>query len=212
VFGGNPEGFTGISHVTFPEEGRTSRLLHVGDKTLIETAREEGKDSLPQITGWIMAECRARLWRAMTIAGFENLAHVDTDSLIVNTEGLTRLRDHYGEDFAARWTIKGTWRNLEVIGPRAYFRDGSRAVAGIPRKAEKQADGSYRGERWASVSSDLEAARGEIVTVTAATWHLKRTDPRRRDSPGAGTLTEPYQVTSDSSFSSSSSPTPGAGS
>jgi hypothetical protein len=211
VFGDNPSGETGISHVTFLNEQRTTRMLHVGNKTLIETARTEGKDSLPQITGWIMAECRVRIWQAMHAAGLENIAHVDTDSVIVNRKGLERLQAHYGARFAATWAIKGTWRTLEVIGPRTYFRDRHRVVSGIPGKAVEVEPGKYAGERWTSLSGDLEAASGRVVTVRPATWELKRSDPRRRDSTGVGTMTEPYTVTSDSSLRSSPSSMPGTG-
>jgi len=43
-----------------------------------------------------MAECRVRLHWAMRAAGYENLAHVDTDSVLVNKQGLINLRGAYG--------------------------------------------------------------------------------------------------------------------
>lgn len=210
-WGDNPEGITGISHVVFPETGRVQRMMHVGDRTLIETDRKEGKDSLPQITGWIMAECRVRLWEAMTTAGLDHLAHVDTDSVLVDQAGLARLREHWGERFAAYWTLKGTYTRLTVLGPRSYWRDGDRVAAGIPRKAIQAPDGSFTGERWASLSHDLETASGNVVTVRPGTWHMRQSDPRRQDAPGIAGATIAYMVTASSANGSSSESTPRTG-
>jgi hypothetical protein len=211
VFGANPEQITGISHITDLASRGTHRMMHVGDRTLIETAVEEGRDSLPQVTGWIMAECRVRLWEAMNVAGLDNVAHVDTDSLVVNRAGLARLRDGYGADYARLWQEKGTYRRLEVWGPRCYFRDGQRVTSGVPLRAELQPDGSYQGERWTALAGDLEAREGASVSTRPATWHLRRADPRRIDSAGAGTATEAYTVAGSSLATSSSIPTSGTG-
>lgn len=193
-FGDNPEGITGITYVTMPEENLSTRLLHVGQDTLIETHRIEGKDSLPQVTGKIMAECRVRLWEAMNAAGMDHLAHVDTDSVLVNSAGYDNLRTHAGDLFHHYWTTKGTYTALEIWGPRAYRRDKQRVTAGIPGKAEEQKDGSLTGERWASLSKDLNDHEGGTVTIRQAVWHIRKTDPRRRDVPGVGGGTRPYVV------------------
>lgn len=211
-WGSNPEGITGITHVTFPEDGITTRLLHVGTETLIETHRMEGKDSLPQITGYIMAECRVRLWEGMQHAGTENLAHVDTDSVLTNALGVDGLRDSYGTDFDSVWSLKGSYRRLEMFGPRAYRRDGARVASGVPRRATEGKDGIIRGERWSSLSVDLSTAGGTVVTIVPGEWRMKKADPRRRDAGVGLTATMAYSVGDSSVRSSSPMPSPGDGS
>lgn len=193
-WGSNPEGITGITHVTFPDDGLSTRLLHVGSETLIETRRMEGKDSLPQITGYIMSVCRVMLWHGMNHAGTSNIAHVDTDGILVNALGLANLSTAYGPEFGRRWALKGSYRSLEVYGPRAYRRDGARVVSGVPAKAKEGKDGIIRGERWSSLSADLTEASGSIVTILPGRWTIKKTDPRRRDSGEGRTDTMPYEV------------------
>lgn len=192
VFGGNPEDVTGITRLTNPETMITQRLMHVGDRTLIETGRTESRHSLPQVTGWIMSECRVRLWDGMNAAGLENIAHVDTDSILVNRKGLVQLRAHYADDYTRLWQEKGSYSHLEMFGPRSYFRDGRRVASGIPVRAELADDGSFVGEKWSSVSADLELREALAVTTRQATWHLNRNDPRRKGSAGAGTETSAY--------------------
>lgn len=211
VFGANPEGVTGITHSVNPDTGVTQRMMHVGNRTLRETAVAEGRDSLPQVTGWVMAECRVRLWEAMNAAGLDHIAHVDTDSLLVDMAGLRNLRSHYGASYATYWQEKGSWRNLEVWGPRCYFRDGRRVAAGVPVKAEAVTQDTYRGERWTALSGDLEAAEGLVVTTRTAEWTLKREDPRRRTGTSGGTSTQAYTVAGSSSSIESDTPMSGAG-
>ena len=212
VLGENPEGITGITRMTDAETGYTHRLMHVGDRTLIEVMRDEGRDSLPQVTGWIMAECRVRLWDAMNAAGLDNIAHVDTDSLVINRAGVVNMKRHYGAEFGRLWQVKGSWKRLEVFGPRCYFRDKARVTSGIPARAAETAPGVYEGERWRATAADLEESQGSIVTVQRGTWHLKRTDPRRRDAPGAGTSTVAYVAGAGTGGSSTMEPSSATGS
>lgn len=211
-WGDNPEGITGITHVTFPETGRTTRLLHVGDVTLIETARTEAKDSMPMITGYIMSKCRAMLWEGMNVAGLDHIAHVDTDSLLVDDIGLQRLHAHYGLLFDQRWQVKGSWQRLDMWGPRQYFRGTERVSAGVPQKAEEVTRGEYTGEQWSSLSSDLEAKNPGVVRVRPGTWTMKRQDPRRGEAGGGLGATRAYDVAELSSPNGSTSAATGAGS
>jgi hypothetical protein len=211
LFGDNPEGITGITHTTDITTGKTVRMMHVGSKTFAERDRTEGRDSLPQITSWIMAECRARLWRAMAAAGLSEIAHVDTDSLIVSRRGLAALRAALGADFGTWWSVKGSYRRMIVYGPRNYRGDGLRKAAGIPRKAVERLPNLFEGERWHGMAADLTDGRSGAVTVVTGTWEMTRKDPRRRDAPGAGSATMPYEVTASSDAASSSSPKFGVG-
>ena len=189
VWGTNPEGETGISYVVDSETGQVNRLMHVGDRTMIEEARVEGQDSLPQITGYIVARCRVELWQAMGIAGLDNIAHVDTDSLLVNATGLGNLREHFGDAFDKVWQPKGTYRNLTIYGPRNYRADGIRKAAGIPQGATETTANRFDGETWSSMAGDLGAGNASSVTITGKSWQMNVKDPRRNKAPGGRTRT-----------------------
>lgn len=201
VWGANPEQETGISYLVDDETGVVSRLMHVGDQTMVEEARIEGNDSLPQITGYVMSKSRVTLWTAMVVAGLENIAHVDTDSLLVNTEGLTRLRQHYADVFSSMWQPKGTYRTLTVYGPRNYRAGSVRKTAGIPGKATEVSPNKFKGETWSSMAGDMAAGNRGQVIVTERTWTMKTKDPRRADAGGGGTGTVPLVVNQRSNVS-----------
>lgn len=211
LYGGNPEGLTGITwQTTFPE-GKTERLMHVGDRTFVETGRVEGRDSLPAVTGWIMAECRVRLWRAMRVAGLSEIAHTDTDSLIVSRPGLRKLRDAYGAGFGAGWQVKGTWRRMIIYGPRQYRAGTTRKASGVPIKADEIAPNTFKGERWRGLSAELATGSPNTVTVMTHEWSVIPSDPRRRDTPGVAGRTSSYTVDDISPIGSLSSSTAGVG-
>lgn len=194
VWGSNPEDESGISYIVDSETGQVNRLMHVGDQTLVEEARVEGQDSLPQITGYIMAVCRVWLWGAMQVAGLDNVAHVDTDSLLINSRGLVAVRQFYGDGFNRRWQPKGTYRVLTVYGPRNYRAGSERKTAGIPKRALELEPNKFTGESWSSMAGDMAVGRNGSVTITRREWEMATKDPRRLDAPGAGTGTVPIVV------------------
>lgn len=202
VWGTNPDGEAGVSYQVESETGKVYRLMHTGDRTFREEARVEGHDSLPQITGYIMAMCRVWLWQAMQAAGEENIAHVDTDSLIVNLEGLRRLRKEYGSGFGDMWQIKAVYQKMTVHGPRNYRGDGIRKTAGIPVRAQETAENAFAGESWSSLARDMAEGRTDSVTVTDMTWQMRTKDPRRANAPGGRTRTRPIVIRQNSKPSS----------
>lgn len=204
-------GVTGITHETDIESGKTARMMHIGDRTFVETEKREGRDSLPQVTGWIMAECRARLWQAMRDAGLSELAHVDTDSLIVSAAGYVALRAAQRPSWPDHWQTKGSYRRMIVYGPRNYRADKLRRTAGVPRKAAELLPNVFAGERWSGIAADLESDRSGAVTVITSRWEVSTNDPRRKSAAGVGTATESYDVEESSAAASSSSPKSGDG-
>lgn len=211
VFGANPEGITGITRLTDPQTRKTWRLMHVGDKTMIEADEGESENSIPMVTSWIMSECRVRLWDAMNCAGLEHIAHVDTDSILTDPAGLERLQAAGIASPGASWHVKGTWATLDIWGPRCYSRGRERIMAGVPGKARQVADGRFEGEKWASLATDLETREDGVVTTRKDTWTVRRRDPRRDDAPGAAGFTRSYVAGSAGASIVSSSPRSGAG-
>lgn len=197
LFGENPFGDAGLSFDVDCQTGDVRRMMHVGNKTLVETARVEGRDSLPQVTGWIMAECRVRLWWAMLAAGFDNIAHVDTDSVLVNRTGLHAMERCYAGSFGLLFKRKGQWPALAVYGPRNLRAGRERKIAGVPVKAKETLQDTFVGEKWRSLASDMATGRAGNVTVVEATWTVKREDPRRRDAPGVPTRTVAVRLPAD---------------
>jgi hypothetical protein len=182
-------GYTGISHLH--EEGKQShRLMHVGNSVWYETDRQETHHSVPQVTSWIMAEGRARLWNASLAAGQDQVLHCDTDSIITTAAGTAAMHKAVADGLPGQWRPKTTWRRLEITGPRHYHTPDTRQIPGIPCRATDLGDGTYAGEVWDSLARSLTEGRTGQVTVRPRTWRPQAVDHRR---PWDGTTTGPAQ-------------------
>ncbi len=175
----NWTGEAGLSYLVDADSGQESRLMHVGSKTFMETGRTESDSSLPQITSYVMAMARVRLWRACQAAGMEHVVHVDTDSLITDAAGDRAMAAAVAAGLPGSWRPKRTWRSLEVTGPRHYRAPDRRVVPGVPLGATEVRPGEFEGEVWESLASALERGGANTVRVRARTWRPSRVDHRR---------------------------------
>jgi len=174
------------------QSGERVETLHVGNELLTLADLQEGADSVPQITGWVMAECRRRLWQLTQLAGEINVLYMDTDCLIVSDEGARRLDAAIAAGRA--WTLvhKATYRRAVIHGPRQLELAGQRRVAGVPLTAAQVAPGVYEGETFRGLPESLRRCEGETVTVEHGRWELTGVDHRREHLPGG--LTAPHRV------------------
>ena len=170
--------YTGLSYL-IDGPGPSRRLMHVGSYVWRESDRAEAQQSVPQITSWIMAEARSRLWAATLAAGQGNVLHVDTDSLIVNKAGDRALHDAAQAGLSGHWRPKETWRRIDVTGPRHYTTNARRQVPGVPKSAAETEPGVFTGEVWDSLARALAEGRTGEVRTRIRTWRPKRVDHRR---------------------------------
>lgn len=200
-WGENPGGEAGLTYVVEDGKPGATRMMHVGNKTFVETARVEGRDSLPQITGYIMAQCRVRLWEGMRAAGLENIAHVDTDGLWVSSAGLELMRLRMGYVFDQDWAVKGTSRFMNVYAPRNYRTERGRKLAGIPKKAAEVEENRFEGEQWVSLAGSMAGGDAGSVVVVTRPWIVHVKDPRRLDAAGDPGRTVAIRLQSSNSSS-----------
>lgn len=170
------------------DSGESFRLLHAGDRVLREGAQVEGENAAPMVLGWIMSECRRRLWVTMADAGLENVLHVDTDGLLVTEAGAANLaaRGHAGIRHKADYSA------VEVLGPRQVVYGGRIRAPGVPRTARRISATEWTAPVWERLTTALRAQSLDVVRVTNRTISLVGTDHRRAHLPGG--LTEPLEV------------------
>lgn len=192
LFGTNPEQWCGLSRFVDLSEASATRMLALGDRTWLESEPAEGECSLPQATGWIMALCRMRLWRTLQQLDPANVAYCDTDSIVVNGRGSGELAALAEQHPEFGWRRKRTDCKLRLWGPRQLQLAGDVKFSGVPKRAERQPDGLWRGAVWQSLAGALEAGETGSVVVTERTWQLGGTDRRRQ--PTEAGRTEPHRL------------------
>jgi len=154
-------------------------MLTIGNKTYMGLAKEWVADACPSIMGAVMAECRIRLWEMLEVAGRDNVAYMDTDSLIVNAKGKAALESWISEGNGWGLRRKGTYRRLDIMGPRQLIVNGKSRIAGIPTKSTPISDNEFIGERWDGVESSLGSGAPSIVVARRTRWIVEGVDHRR---------------------------------
>lgn len=167
--------------------GRVSHLMQFGHSVYICTDTRASNDYLPQVMSAIMAECRVRLWRAMRVAGLENVVYCDTDSLFVTRPGDSRLRQALGTGELWPMRQKRYHDRLWIGGPRQVLSDGRPRVAGLPRGAVRLSKKTYEAEVWESFPVALEHGRIDSVLVRRRRFRLRGRDTRRAHLRGGAT-------------------------
>lgn len=175
------------------DSGRQGRMLTVAGQTYVSTAEDYVADACPALLGAIMAECRVRLWRIMSTAGFDNLAYVDTDSAIVNLRGHRQLAAAVESGQLWGLRLKARHRDLEVLGPRQLILEDRGRIAGVAAGARRVDKSTFAGERWDGLTTTLASGTPDVVVVRSTRWRVRGRDNRRRHLPGG--LTAPLVAT-----------------
>lgn len=174
--------------------GPVSDMMQVGGTLRVLSGMVEADESLPQITGWIMAEARRRLWRLIEVAGAGNVAYMDTDSVIVDARGAQRLLDHLRTDPLWGLRRKATYRRLEIRGPRMLVLDDTPRIAGIPKTAVPDGHGGYHAEIFLGLREAVLRGAAGTVEVMPRTFTLSAPDRRRTHVPGGRTIPNTQEV------------------
>jgi hypothetical protein len=172
-----------LERVINGDTGEVGKLLTIGTLSWVGWQRRFGADALPAITGAVMAEVRIRLWRTMVAAGLENVAYVDTDSVMVNRAGAKALRvwTEAGNGWGLR--RKDTHHRVHILGPRQLIIDDDTRIAGIPKSAVWSTRQTMTGQVWEGVEAALGNGRTTEVQLRAAEWKVKGSDRRRGHLP-----------------------------
>jgi hypothetical protein len=174
------------------DDGTRTDMLAAGHDCFLLGDMSEATESLPQIPGWIMSECRARLYRAMINIGLRHVVYVDTDSIIVAPAGRHGMERHDQAHAGETWAVKGTYGSLEIHGPRNLHVGADRRISGIPLSAIQSAPLEYSGEVMQSVKRSMRNGEMDLVVSMPRTFHMVTPDLRRRHLPDG--LTAPYEV------------------
>lgn len=174
------------------DEKTSTDMLIAGTDRLILADMTEGAESLPQIPGWVMSECRRRLWEAMCAVGFGSVVYVDTDSIVA------RQGDTVG-DWAGTmngqsddWTRKGTYSRMVIHGPRNLVCESTRRVSGLPLTARQTAPLEFSGEIMRSIKESMRAGELDCVATIPRKFVLDAPDLRRQHLSGG--MTAPFEV------------------
>ncbi|KKL04687.1 hypothetical protein LCGC14_2613580, partial [marine sediment metagenome] len=144
-----------------------------GGKVYIRKRLEEAYDSFPAIAGAVTAYGRMRLWELIEQAGRDNVFYVDTDSLLVNTDGYERLRELIAPDELGGLHLDRIASKVVIFGLKDYSVEGKRKVKGVKSKAVKVGEHAWIEEKWERFHSALRRGTLEDYRIRLSPKVLK---------------------------------------
>lgn len=154
-------------------------MMTIGGGLWMQGGRVEWDQSMPAITGYIMAECRVRLWRLLRSLPRECPLYVDTDSLICHDSQSAHVATAASTMPELGLVLKKSWDGIEIRGPRQIITGGQLRASGVPTRATRAPDGSYHGAVWQTpIIAVTDRERGTI-RATDRKWRVDGKDTRR---------------------------------
>ena len=107
--------------------------------------------SFPLISSVVTSNARMYLWKFIDEIGIQNIAYVDTDSIITNLTGKHILDGYTHSHEMGKWKFEGQTKNFIINGLKDYVFGDDVVIKGVPKKAKKLSDNSYKYETIGSL-------------------------------------------------------------
>jgi len=153
---------------------RVTKIRYLLGQLFTMTGVGECFDSFPAIAAHVTGYARIYLWSLMQKAGWGNYFYCDTDSLVVNTAGLSNLVDTMSPTKLGHLKIDQTIDSVTIRGLKDYSTIAKTVTKGIRKNAVKLSDGVYSQEKWPSFRGLLRSGKPEDYVVETVTKHLTR--------------------------------------
>lgn len=156
------------------ESNKVMRLRYLLGELFELRSYGESYNSFPAISSHVTAYARMYLWSLIQLAGQGNYYYCDTDSLIVNDEGMDNLTPVLHDTKLGFMKHEETTHKLIIHGLKDYEKDTKVVIKGIRRNAVKISEGVYKQEQWSSFKGLLHSGDINTYTVKSVTKHLSR--------------------------------------
>jgi hypothetical protein len=155
-------------------------IMHVGTQLWRQGDEVEWSQSMPAITGYVMAACRVKLWRILRSLPDAAPLYCDTDSLLTTDRWYRDVSAVAASPLGEGLRLKKSWDGFTINGPRQIVTGNRVRMSGIPVRAQRVGRHEYVGEVQESVAVGLRAGRTSTVRRMDRTWHTRGVDRRRR--------------------------------
>lgn len=137
-------------------------------------SHSEAYNSFPAISSHVTAYGRMHLWYLMKLAGHGNYYYCDTDSLIVNEQGLSSLAGAIDNVELGKLKLEETLTHLTIRGLKDYETDTKTCIKGIRKNALLISKNTYKQESWPTFRGLLKSKDINTYVVKNITKHLTR--------------------------------------
>ena len=160
--------------IFYTNSRKVTRLRYLLGDLFVLKGYSESFDSFPAIAAHVTAYARLYLWELMQKAGIGNYYYCDTDSLIVNEQGLSNLNDLISDTELGKLKIQEKITHLSIRGLKDYTTDTKNVVKGIRKNAIQVSDNIYKQQIWPSFKGLLKTGEINVYNVSNVLKHLSR--------------------------------------
>ena len=135
----------------------------------------ESASSHPAIAAHVTAHARMLLFSLIEEAGREHVYYGDTDSLLVDDEGLMRLSHRMDATRLGALKLEGSFDRCEIHGCKDYVFGSKVRTKGVRASALWLDPNTVEQEKWSGLKGLLRSGKLDRPTTALVTKHLART-------------------------------------
>ena len=166
---------------------------HLMNKILMQHQEGEGYHSFPAISAHITEYARLELWNYIKSVGRDVVLYCDTDSLIIYSEDLVKVKALLDDTAPGALKIQQRFAGLQIDGAKNYRTDQQRHIKGIPESAIEISPGVFR---YNSFERQIECMHSGQITGVKITPVTRRLNHRYdKGQIGADGKVIPYHFT-----------------
>lgn len=145
--------------------GERDVVLIIGNEMYRLARREKpSRYSNVAIAAFVTAYARCYLWQLIAKAGEENVYYMDTDSLVVNTVGLERLKDMIGE-WLGGLKVEKEFSEGEILAPKHYRFGSTEKRKGLTPRAKQVSAHVFLDQRFLKMRRLLREGVTDSVII-----------------------------------------------
>lgn len=150
----------------------------LGSELFVSESGGLGDNAMPAMAAWVTSTVRARLWRLGEWIGWEHVAYVDTDELVVDHEAYERALELVRPGEPGQLQEKWQASSMVVHGVKDIEVDDRVHVKGIPPKSVRLGERRWQVRTWPGLSTHLsegitEGFRSRVDVVELAAPYRK---------------------------------------
>ena len=160
--------------IFYPKYNKRTKIMYLLGEVFVVKGYSESFNSFPAIASHVTAYGRMYLWYLIQKAGELNCYYCDTDSIIVNEDGLLNLAAYIDNTELGKLKVEEKTQHLTIRGLKDYTTDTKQAIKGIRKNAVCIKQGIYEQQSWPSFNGVLRTGNANTYEIKTTTKHLSR--------------------------------------
>jgi len=154
--------------------GKRFKYRQFGGLVQVQKDEVESRESIPSIAAHVTAYARMKLYKAIQLAGPDNVYYCDTDSLYCNHIAIERLKDVIHPSKLGLWGVEKKARNMVIYGVKDYRFGKYEKHKGVKREAVWTSSNTIKQTQWSSFKATLKDPNFRYPETINIEKHLKR--------------------------------------